>query len=143
SKPLAAERKAAHEEEDILAHFRKFETTVKEYHIKKRNCWNFDETGWRIGILNGRLVFTFPDVSAVYIEDPDTRESLTSIEACNTAGDYAPGMLILPGQELQEKFFDNDINDEVTFATNRETGSGFTNDQLAIDWLEAFEEATR
>ncbi|KAH9210537.1 hypothetical protein DL95DRAFT_307853 [Leptodontidium sp. 2 PMI_412] len=100
SKPLAAERKAAHEEADILEHFRKFDSTMKEYYIKKTNCWNFDETGWRIGILNGRLVFTFPDVSAVYMEDLDTRETLTSIEACNAAGEYAPSMLILLGIEL-------------------------------------------
>ena len=43
--------------------------------------------GWRIGYLKGRLVFTFPEVSVVYMSDPDTRESLTSLEAINAAGD--------------------------------------------------------
>jgi hypothetical protein len=116
---------------------------MREYNIKPENCWNFDETGWRIGCLGGRLVFTFPDVSAIYMADPDTRESLTTIEAINVMGDYAPAMIILPGFTFLEKYFDNNISDNVIFATNQESGSGYTNNMLAIDWLIAFEKATR
>ena len=47
-------------------------------------------------------------------------------------------MLILPGVILLEYEFDNNINDNVLFATNKETGSGYSNDQLALDWLEIF-----
>jgi hypothetical protein len=93
--------------------------------------------------LKGRIVFTFPDIAAVYMSDPDTRESITGLEAINATGDTAPVMLILPGLVLLEYEFNNDIDDDVLFATNTETGTGFTNDQLAIDWLEYFELATR
>jgi hypothetical protein len=93
--------------------------------------------------LGGRLVFTFPEISAVYIADPDTRETLTSIEAINAVGDTIPGFLILPGQVLLQKYFDNNVSDDTIFATNEETGSGFTNDMLALDWLEHWELATR
>ena len=62
------------------------------------------------------------------MSDPDTRESITSIEAINAAGEAAPSMLILPGVVLLEHEFDNDINDNVLFATNKETGSGYSND---------------
>ena len=88
-------------------------------------------------------MFTFPDISAVYIADPDTRESLTLIVAINAEGDTVPDMLILPRSVLLEKFFDNDISDDVLFVTNKETGSRFTNDILTIDWLEHFERVTR
>jgi hypothetical protein len=71
-------------------------------------------------------VFTFPNVSAVYMADLDTRESLTLIEAINAEGDATPAILIFPGSVLLKKFFDNDISDDVLFATNKETGSGFT-----------------
>ena len=77
------------------------------------------------------------------MSDPDTRESITSIEAINAAGEAAPSMLILPGVTLLEHEFDNDINDNVLFATNKESGSGYSNDQLALDWLEMFEKATQ
>jgi hypothetical protein len=85
--------------------------------------------------LGRRLVFTFPDISAVYMADPDTQETLTSIEAINAA-DAIPGFLILPVQILLEKYFDNNILNDVVFTTNEETGSSFTNDILAIEWLE-------
>jgi Tc5 transposase DNA-binding domain len=51
SKPLAAERKAVHELTEIQEHFRRFKRAVDEYKIKLANCWNFDETGWRVGCL--------------------------------------------------------------------------------------------
>jgi hypothetical protein len=72
---------------------------------------------------------------AVYIADPDTRETLISIEAVNAVGDRVPGFLILPGQALLEKYFGNGIPNEVVFATNEESSSGFTNDMLALDSL--------
>jgi hypothetical protein len=55
-------------------------------------------------------------------------------------GSYIPGFLILSGQLLMEGQFENDIHSNCIFATNKESGSGFINDILAIDWLEHFEE---
>ena len=61
---------------------------------------------------------------------------MTSIKAINAVGDTIPGFLILPGQVLLQKYFDNNILNDVVFTTNEETGSSFTNDILAIEWLE-------
>ncbi len=141
--PLAVERKQAHQIEDIQAHFHRFQDAQRQYSVKPENTWNMDETGWRVGCLGRRVVFTFPEVTAVYIADPDTRETVTGIEAINAIGDATSALLIMPGFELLEKYSFNDIDDNVSFCTNRETGSGYTNDQIAIDWLEKFEEDTR
>lgn len=64
---------------------------MSEYNITPENLWNCDKTGWMIGTLGGFLAFTFPSISAVYMLDPDTRESLTLIEAINVVGDRVPG----------------------------------------------------
>ena len=143
SKPLAAERKAVHEQEETHNYFRRFEKAIREYNIKKENCWNCNKTGWRIGCLGGRLVSIFPETSAVYMLDPNTRESVTSMEYISVVGGVIPSMLILSGITLSEGNFDNDIGDDVVFANNTESGSGYSNDQLAIDWLEHFEKHTR
>lgn len=82
----------------------------------------------------------FPNVLVVYIASPETRESVTMIECINATGSYIPGFLILPSQLLMEGQFDNNIYPDCVFTTNKETGSGFTNDILAIDWLEHFKE---
>jgi hypothetical protein len=129
--------------EEIRAHFRRFEEARDKYEILPDNTWNFDETGWRIRYLQGRIVFTFPDVTAVYMSDPNVREMYTSLEAISSGGKKVPSMLILLGTELLEHYFNNNIDSEVLFGTNKETGSGYTNDQLALNWLEHFEYHTR
>jgi hypothetical protein len=67
------------------------------------------------------------------LSNPNTRESLTRLEAINAAGDAAPAMLILPRFVLIEHEFNNDIDDKVLFTTNIKTSIGYTNDQLALD----------
>jgi hypothetical protein len=143
SKPLVIERKQTHELEDLRAHFWRFKEAKDKYEIIADNYWNFDETGWRIGCLQGRIIFTFLDVTAMYMSNPDIRESFTSLEAISAGGKKAPSMLILPGTELLEHHFNNNIDSEVLFGTNKETGLSYINDQLAINWLEHFEYYTR
>jgi hypothetical protein len=55
------------------------------------------------------------------MSDPDTRESLTGLEAINAVEGTVPTMLILLGTVLMEHEFNNDIDDTVLFATNTET----------------------
>jgi hypothetical protein len=78
--------------------------------------------------LQGRIVSTFLDVVAMYISNPDIRESFTSLEAISIKGKKALSMLILLGMELLEYHFNNNIDFEVLFRTNKETGLGYTND---------------
>jgi hypothetical protein len=62
------------------------------------------------------------------MSDLDVREMCTGLEAISGAGRKAPSMLILPGTELLEHHFNNNIDSDVLFGTNKETGSGYTND---------------
>jgi hypothetical protein len=114
--------------EEIHAHFRKFKEAKDKYEILPDNTWNFDETGWRIRCLQGRIVFTFLNVTAVYMSDLDVREIYTGLEAINNGGRKVPSILILPRTELLEHYFNNNIDSEVLFGTNKETGSSYTND---------------
>jgi hypothetical protein len=77
------------------------------------------------------------------LSNPNTRESLTRLEAINAVGDAALAMLILLRFVLIKHEFNNDIDDKVLFATNIETSIGYTNNQLALNWLEHFKLATR
>ena len=49
-KPLAAERKNAHDSEVLQTHFDEFKEVVVKYGITEDDTWNFDETGYRMGI---------------------------------------------------------------------------------------------
>jgi hypothetical protein len=62
------------------------------------------------------------------MSDLDVREMYTGLEAISGGGRKALSMLILLGTELLEHYFNNNIDSEVLFGTNKETGSGYTND---------------
>jgi hypothetical protein len=71
TKPLAVERQAAQERLQIEEHFQRFQAALLEHNIKKRDVWNFDETGFCISCLCGQLVLTHTNNKAVYIADPE------------------------------------------------------------------------
>ena len=49
-KPLASQRKNAHEPEAILDWFKRYKAICKEYGIYVGDIYNFNETGFRIGV---------------------------------------------------------------------------------------------
>jgi hypothetical protein len=75
----------------------------------------------------------FPDVSAVYILSLETRESITLIKCISTGGSYILGFLILPSQLFLEGQFKNNIYLNYVFITNKELGSGYSNNILVIN----------
>jgi hypothetical protein len=76
---------------------------------------------------------------AVYLADPDNRESLTAVETIGTDGSTIPPMLILKGDVLLEKYFENDLENETLLATS---SSGYSNEGLAIKYLIHFHNNT-
>ena len=96
AKTLAAERKATHDRRDIEEHFKKFAYALEEFGILQDDCFNFDESGFRIG-LNGCIVIIHTNTKAVYLADPDIWESITAIECISIGGWAIPLMLILAG----------------------------------------------
>ena len=49
-KSLAAVRKNAEDSEVIKTHFYDFKAAIRKYGICQKDVWNFDETGFRLGI---------------------------------------------------------------------------------------------
>ena len=139
SKTLHAECKAIHRTEEIQLHFRQFNEMMVTYDIEQNDVWNFDEIGFRIGCLRGRMVIVPADVKAVYLADPDNRESITALECCSAGGQSIAPFLILKGDILLEKHFENNMDNKAKLACSP---TGFTNDRLTYRWLEHFNELT-
>ena len=51
TKPMETARIGAHSEKDVLEWFQKYDTFLQKYNITSSNLWNFDETGFLIGVL--------------------------------------------------------------------------------------------
>ena len=108
---------------------------IADYDIKQNNVWNFDEIGFRIGCLRGRMVVVLADVKAIYLADPDNRESITALECCSASGLSIAPFLILKGDVMLEKHFENKMDNEAKLSCSP---IGFTNDRLSYKWLEHF-----
>jgi len=140
SKTLANERKQAHQIEDIQRHFDDFKDMLQEYQIRQADVWNFDEIGFRIGCLRGRVVIVPADVKAIYLADPDNRESITVLECVSAGGRSIAPFIIMKGEILMDKHVQNQLSDDVIIGT---TLTGFTNDVRSYQWLQHFDKHTR
>lgn len=87
--------------------------------------WNFDEIGFQIGCLLRRIVIVPADVKSIYLANPNNRESLTSLECVSAIGKSIESYLIIKGEVIAEKLFDNKVKDNTILAA---TPTSFTND---------------
>jgi hypothetical protein len=65
SKPLATVRFTAQQEDDVRKWFQRYQSTLKEYSIKRKNVINFDEAGFRVGCAKGQLILVPDDIKEV------------------------------------------------------------------------------
>jgi hypothetical protein len=140
AKTIQAERRASHIREDIQQHFDNFQRCLKEWGLQPEDVYNFDETGFRIGCLNGRTVITHQNTKEVYLSNPDNRELVSAVECISASGKAIQPMIIIAGAVFLEKHFDNDLHDDVLFAVS---DSGYSNDTLGFEWLKHFNKQTK
>lgn len=65
SKPLAIVRVTAQSEKEVLNWFHHYRETIERLGIKKRNIFNFDEAGFRVGCPKGQSILVPSDVREV------------------------------------------------------------------------------
>jgi hypothetical protein len=129
---LAVKRKAAHRKEDLELHFKEFSDAIIKYGIKSADIYNIDKTGFRIGVIAGRVIITHLSTKAVYLADPDNRESITAVETVCADCSTIPLMLILKGDVLLERHFENDLENETFLATSL---TRYSNEGLGMKYL--------
>lgn len=140
SKPISTQRLAAHVVEDIEGYFRAFKKCKDYWGIQDEDIYNFDETGFQIGVTSGEKVFVPKDCVAAYTADPENRELITSVETINYGGQKVPPMIIFAGAyHLRRYFNENNLDGGILF-TRSETG--YTNNKLGVKYLKHFNRHT-
>ena len=138
---MAAERKHAHNAKDIREHFEAYRAAREARGIVDEDVWNMDETGFRIGCGRAHWVVSGHSREPLLLTDPDNREYVTSCECISAGGRDIPLMVIIAGVLILEKWAQqNDLNDDVLLTTSP---TGYSNDDLAIDWLKYFDKHRR
>ena len=101
-KPLAAERKHAHNAKDIREYFEAYRAAREARGIVDEDVWNMDETGFRIGCGRDHWVVSGHSRNLL-LTDPDNREYVTSCECISAGGRDIPTMVIIAGVLSLEK----------------------------------------
>ncbi|OWT42328.1 DDE superfamily endonuclease domain-containing protein [Pochonia chlamydosporia 170] len=134
-KKMHSDRQASEDLERVNAYFQRLSTILIEEGIPPEDIWNMDETGFRIGVGKDQVIVTRRK-RAHYFGLPENRESATAIESISAGGRVLPAFLILSGQMHMAKWYGVPGLDEN--AAIRPTPSGYSNDEISLEWLEHF-----
>lgn len=139
-KTLDLNRKMAHDPLTIETFFWRYKAAVQKYAIQLQDIWNFDETGFRIGIGKNQWIVTRDNRRPAYIPSSTSRELVTCIEAVSADGRLIPPMLIIAGKNHMEQWYPDELNEETLIGVSE---TGYSNDELSMDWLRHFDRMSR
>ena len=135
-----ARKLAAEDPEAILEWFEGYDKLVRKYGIQERDTYNYDESGFRIGIGRDHYIVTREWDTIHTTGSKTTRDSVTLSETISGDGETIAPMIILPGVEHQARFYtETSIENKTLVAL---TDTGYTNDELSLKWLEHFDKMT-
>jgi len=134
---LDVDRKNAHDPESILDWFTRYQGVCEKYGIQPCDQYNFDETGFRIGIGHDQWIITRDPNRQAYLGSSTSRELTTVCETISADGHVLPPMIIVPGIIHQEYWYtETDLPDDYLIGVS---DTGYSNDYLTIAWLKHFE----
>jgi hypothetical protein len=135
-------QRAKCEDPDIIrSWFRLIENTIAKYGIRSDDIWNFDETGFMMGLIQSGMVVTGSERQGRPKSiQPGNREWITAIPAINAEGQSIPPFIIGAGQyHLANWYRDSNLPGDWVIATSQ---NGWTNNELGLEWLKHFNRST-
>lgn len=82
--------------------FKHVEDTITQYGILSEDIYNFDETGFAMGLVSTAKVVTRADYGRRSVIQPGNREWVTTVEAINACGWVLPPLIIFKGKRYLE-----------------------------------------
>ena len=119
----------------IRAWFDLIKQTIEEYGIQEEDIYNFDETGFAMGIAaTARVITQAGKMARPKLVQPGNREWVTVVETICSAGWVLPPMIIFKGKTHRTDWFQNtNLPGDWVIATS---SNGWTTDELGFEWLQ-------
>ncbi|EED14743.1 pogo transposable element, putative [Talaromyces stipitatus ATCC 10500] len=127
------ERAKCEDPKIIQEHFDRVRAAISEYGILPEDIYNFDETGFAMGLCASAKVITGSDRYAQpKLLQPGNREWVTAIEATNSTGWALPSYIIFKAKKNVRLGWFEDLPDDwrINISDN-----GWTTDQIGLEWL--------
>ena len=139
SRRLNSQRASCEDPIAITAWFKLVEETRQTYGVLDQDIYNFDETGFAMGVAATSKVVTSADrIGRAVVVQPGNREWVTVIECVNTSGWSLPPFVILSGKAHQSSWYQG-LPSNWTVAVS---DNGWTTDQLGVEWVKHFNQHT-
>jgi hypothetical protein len=127
------ERAKCEDPKVIQGWFDSVQRTIMEHGIALDDIYNFDETGFAMGLISTAKVVTRAEYyGRRSVLQPGNREWVTAIESIRANGDVLPSCVIFKGKTYRESWFDNLPNDW-RFEVSE---NGWTTDEISLRWLQ-------
>ncbi|SCO92492.1 related to transposase [Fusarium oxysporum] len=125
----------------ILGWFRLVQNTIAKHGIQSEDIWNFDETGFMMGVISSGMVVTGSErLGRPKLVQPGNHEWITVIQAINAEGWAIEPFIIGAGQYHFANWHQQaTIPDGWVIATSQ---NGWTNNELGLEWLKHFNRCT-
>ena len=108
--------------------------TIDENGIQPEDIYNFDETGFAMGLIATAKVITRAEYyGRRSLRQPGNREWVTSIECVNSTGFVLPPCIIFKSTTYQQYAWFDDIPDDWRIEISK---NGWTTDEIGLRWLE-------
>jgi hypothetical protein len=135
------QRALCEDPELIGAWFRLVQNMRAKYSVVDSDFYNFDETGFQMGMIAPGMVVTRADRRGrVKTVQPGNREWTTAIVCINGEGEDVPPFLIVQGvNHLANWYSETDLPHDWVIKT---TNNGWTNNKTGLEWLKHFEKHT-
>src|SRR6478752_6051349 len=135
-------RRAKCEDPTIIRNwFRLVENTIAKYGIRSDDIWNFDETGFMMGVISSGIVITSSERRGnPKSVQPGNREWVTAIQAINAEGRAIDPYMVVAGQyHLANWYQESNLPGTWAIAT---TQNGWTDNETGLEWLKHFNRCT-
>jgi hypothetical protein len=115
--------------------------TIAKYGIRSNDIYNFDETGFLMGMIASGMVVTGSERrSKPKSVQPGNREWITVIQAINADGRAIQPFIIGSGQyHLANWYQESNLPGDWAIAT---TQNGWTDNETGLEWLKHFDRCT-
>lgn len=122
--------------------FRLVQNTIAKYGIQEEDIYNFDETGFQMGVITTAKVVTGSERAGKPVcVQPGNREWVTVIESISSCGWSLPPMVIFQGKVHISTWYIDTLPLDWTIAVS---DKGWTDDSLGLTWLtDVFQKHTK
>jgi hypothetical protein len=141
NRPYDYQRALCEDPDAIRAWFRLVENMRTKYGITDTDFYNFDETGFAMGVISASAVVTRAERCArAKTVQPGNREWSTVIQGVSADGWCVPPFVLLKGAvHLASWYSETDLPRDWVLRT---TENGWTDNETGMEWVQHFEKHT-